>query len=102
VWLWWAGWSSARAIVLRAASARVEAPGNNFLSHACEIPSGEYVGGQYAMDNLPSWGVWIAAAAVGVAPGLAILSAPTIGRLLYRLLWPRSEVLPDPETDPAH
>ena len=41
------------------------------------------------MDNLPAWAVWIAALAVGVAPGLAILRAPRIARLFYRLLWAR-------------
>jgi hypothetical protein len=41
------------------------------------------------MDNLPIWVIWIAALAVGLAPGLAILCAPMIARLRYRLLWPR-------------
>jgi hypothetical protein len=54
------------------------------------------------MDNLPTWAFWIAAGAVGVAQGLAILCAPAIGRLLHRLLWPRPEVTPEPEPEPRH
>jgi hypothetical protein len=53
------------------------------------------------MDNLPTWAVWIAAVAVGISPGLAILSTPTIARLLHRFLWPRPEVAPKPERDEA-
>jgi hypothetical protein len=51
------------------------------------------------MDNLPTWAVWIGAAAVGVAPGLAILLTPRIAQLLIRLLSPRREVAPKPKRD---
>jgi hypothetical protein len=54
------------------------------------------------MDNLPIWAAWIAAVAVGISPGLAILSAPAIARLLRRLLRLRPEVPPKPEREPRH
>jgi hypothetical protein len=46
------------------------------------------------MDNLPDWVVTIIAIAVGLSPGLAILSARSIARLLHRALWPRPEGAP--------
>jgi hypothetical protein len=46
------------------------------------------------MDNLPSWAASIAALAVGLSLGLAILSTRPIARLLHRLLWPRPETAP--------
>jgi hypothetical protein len=48
------------------------------------------------MDNLPLWVVTIAAAAVGLSPGLAILSARRIAQLINRALLPRPEVAPEP------
>ena len=48
------------------------------------------------MDDLPSWALWIITAAVGVSPGLAVLSARPIPRLLHRALWARPEVTPRP------
>jgi hypothetical protein len=54
--------------------------------------------GDRTMDNLPNWAVWITAIVVGLAPGLAILSAP---RLLHRLFRPRPEVSPEPQTGPT-
>jgi hypothetical protein len=53
------------------------------------------------MDNLPTLAVTIAAVAVGVSPGLAILSAGSIARLLHRVLWPRPEVARKPEPAPG-
>jgi hypothetical protein len=53
------------------------------------------------MDNLPSWALWIITAAVGVSPGLAILCARPIARLLHDALWPRPEVVPEPEDEPG-
>jgi hypothetical protein len=50
------------------------------------------------MHNLRIWAVWIAATVVGLTPGLAILSAPMIARLLHRLLLPRLEVTPEPQS----
>ena len=47
------------------------------------------------MDNLPIWAVWIATPAVGISPGLAILSTSAIARLLYGLLQLRPEVTPE-------
>jgi hypothetical protein len=38
------------------------------------------------MDNLPDWAAPIIAVAVGLSPGIAILSARSIARLLYRVL----------------
>jgi hypothetical protein len=43
------------------------------------------------MDNLPAWAASIIAVAVGLSPGLAILSARSIARLLHRALEPRPE-----------
>jgi len=43
------------------------------------------------MDNLPDWAVTIITVAVGLSPGLALLSARPIARLLYAMLWPRRE-----------
>jgi hypothetical protein len=47
------------------------------------------------MDTLPDWAVTIIAIAVGLSPGLALLSARSIARLLHRKLWPRPEVAPN-------
>jgi hypothetical protein len=44
------------------------------------------------MDNLPDLVVTFAVVAVGVSPGLAILSTPLIARLLHQALWPRPEI----------
>jgi hypothetical protein len=44
------------------------------------------------MDNLPAWAVSIIAVGVGLSPGLALLMARPIGRLLHRALWPLPEV----------
>jgi hypothetical protein len=38
------------------------------------------------MNNLPTLALWIIALAVGVSPGIAIFSAPSIARLLHRSL----------------
>jgi hypothetical protein len=46
------------------------------------------------MDSLPDWAVSIIAIAVGLSPGLAILSGRRIAWLLHRALWPRSERAP--------
>jgi hypothetical protein len=40
------------------------------------------------MDNLPAWALWLVTVAVGLGPGLAILSARPIARLLHRALSP--------------
>ena len=66
-------------------------------------PSGcHFDGGLHAMDNLPVWAVWIAAVAVGVTPGLAILSAPMIARVIYRVASPRREVATKPGRETSH
>jgi hypothetical protein len=54
------------------------------------------------MDNLPIWVIWIAALAVGLAPGLAILSAPMIAQLIDRVVSPRRGVEPKPGREPSH
>ena len=41
------------------------------------------------MGNLPIWALWPITIAVWASPGLAILSARSIARLLHRVLWPR-------------
>jgi hypothetical protein len=53
------------------------------------------------MDNLPAWAVSIIAVAVGLGPGLAILSARSIARLLNRTLWERPEVAPQSGREPV-
>jgi hypothetical protein len=53
------------------------------------------------MDNFPSWAFWIAAMAVALAPGLAILCAPMIARLIHRVASPRREVTPKPSHEPS-
>ena len=53
------------------------------------------------MDNSPSWAVTIAAVAVGVSPGLAILSTRLIARVLHLALWPRPRVTPMLGPEPA-
>jgi hypothetical protein len=52
------------------------------------------------MEYLPDWAASIIAIAVGLGPGLAVLSARSIARLLYRGLWPRPEVEPEPGRGP--
>jgi hypothetical protein len=53
------------------------------------------------MDNLPIWALWIITAAVGFSPGLAILSAPTIARLIHRVALPPRKVAPKPSRQPS-
>jgi hypothetical protein len=53
------------------------------------------------MDNLPEWAVSIIAVGVGLSPVLAILSAPSIARLLHRALWPRPEAGREPAREEA-
>ena len=59
-------------------------------------------GGQDAMENLPPWAVTIAAVAVGLSPGLALLSVRPIIRLFCRASWPRPEVVPGSEGELPH
>ena len=54
------------------------------------------------MNDLPTWGVTIAAVAVGLMPGLAILSARSIARLIYRVLGPPAEVMDKPGRPPTY
>jgi len=54
------------------------------------------------MDNLPNWAVWIAATVIGLTPGLAILAAPMIARLIHRVTSPRREVAPKPGREASH
>jgi hypothetical protein len=53
------------------------------------------------MDNLPSWVSWIMTITVVISPGIAFLSVRPIARFLHWLLWPRPEVVPKPEGEPA-
>jgi hypothetical protein len=53
------------------------------------------------MDSLPDWAVSIIALAVGLSPGLALLSARSIARLLHRALWPSPEVAPQSRREPV-
>jgi hypothetical protein len=52
------------------------------------------------LENLPYWAASIIAIAVGLSPGLAVLSARSIARLIHRALWPRPEVALEPECGP--
>jgi len=76
-----------------------EGAANNSLSNACEHRSVRL--GQGAMDNLSDWVATIAAVAVGLMPGLAILSARSIARLIYHTLGPRPEVMREPDGEPT-
>jgi hypothetical protein len=51
------------------------------------------------MDGLPTWVVTIAAVAVGLSPGHAILSARSIARLIWHMIGPRPEVAPEPRRE---
>jgi hypothetical protein len=44
------------------------------------------------MDSLPDWAISIIAIAVGLSPGLALLTARPIGRFLRRVLVDRPEL----------
>ena len=54
------------------------------------------------MDSLPDRAASIIAIAVGLSPGLAILYAYRIARLIHRVLWPRPEATGRSEHEPAH
>jgi hypothetical protein len=47
-------------------------------------------------EQFADLGMTIAAVAVGLSPGFAILAARSIAWLLHRTLWPRPEVAPEP------
>jgi hypothetical protein len=53
------------------------------------------------MDNLPPCAVTIAAVALGLVPGRAILFAGSIARVIYRGLRPRPEATAEPPTEPT-
>jgi hypothetical protein len=53
------------------------------------------------MDTLPDWAVTIIAIAVGLSPGLALLMARSIARLLHREWWPRPEAAPQSGREPV-
>jgi hypothetical protein len=53
------------------------------------------------MYNLQIWALWPITIAVWVSPGLAILSARSIARLLHRALWPRPEGALQPGREPG-
>ena len=67
---------------------------NNSLAAAWQISSGGRATGDDAMDSLSAWALWPITIAVGVSPGLAVLSAGAIGRFLCRMLGPPAEVAP--------
>ena len=74
---------------------------NNSLTAAWQISSGVSATGDGAMDSLPAWALWPITIAVGVSPGLAVLSAGAIGRFLSRMLGPPPEVAPRPGREAA-
>jgi hypothetical protein len=53
------------------------------------------------MNDLPPWVVTIAAVAIGLMPGLAILSARSIARLIYHMLGSSPDVMREPEGEPT-
>ena len=53
------------------------------------------------MNDLPPWVVTISAVVVGRIPGLAILSARSIARLIYHMLGSRPDVMHEPEVEPT-
>jgi hypothetical protein len=62
---------------------------------------GQYDGDMAAMNALAPWVVTIAAVAVGLSPGLALLSARSIARLIYHMFGPRPEVMREPDGEPT-
>ena len=63
---------------------------NNSLSSACKAVSGKYAG-EMEHEDLSDWILTTAAVAVRLMPGLAILSARSLARLVYRVLGLRPE-----------
>ena len=55
--------------------------------------------GQHALDNLPTWAIWITTAAVGIHPRAGDPFDAPIARLLRRLLWPRPAFWPSAKTE---
>jgi hypothetical protein len=53
------------------------------------------------MNDLPLWALWPITIAVGLMPGLAVLLARPIARLIYHMLGPRPEVMRQPEGEPT-
>jgi hypothetical protein len=53
------------------------------------------------LENLPDWAASIIAIAIGLGPRLAVLSARSIARLLYRVLGALSEGTPGPQRERA-
>jgi len=53
------------------------------------------------MNDLPNWASSTIAVAVGLMPGLALLSARPIARLIYRVLSPRPVEAPQSRLEPA-
>jgi hypothetical protein len=49
------------------------------------------------MENLPDWAGSIIAIAVGLGPGLAVLAARSVARLIYYTLGLRREVMLEPK-----
>lgn len=67
---------------LKALTSRSGGRGQQFIKQPVRSLVGVSATGTRGMDNLPMWVVTIAAVAVGVSPGLAILSAGSIARLI--------------------
>jgi hypothetical protein len=53
------------------------------------------------MDTPPDWAVTFIVIAIGLSPGLALLSARSIARPLHRELWPRPEAAPQSRREPV-
>jgi hypothetical protein len=53
------------------------------------------------LENLPDWAVSIIAIALGLRPGLAVLSARSIARLIHRVPWPDTKRADLPEPKPG-
>jgi hypothetical protein len=60
------------------------------------------VGNSSVEDILLDRAASIIAIAVGLGPGIAVLSARSIVRLIHRVPWPRSEVAPRSGPEPSH
>ena len=72
-----------------------------FVKHSVRSLVGVTTTVRDVMDNLPALVMTIAAVALGSLQGWRSSLAPTIARLLYRLMWPRLEVPAERETEPG-
>src|SRR5262249_37715597 len=62
---------------------------------------GELYRGHGVLETLPDWAASIIAIAVGLCPGLAVLSARSIALLIHRVSWPETGRAPQLGSEPG-